>query len=396
MNPGTTDTESVFVYDDVYFRDPAAAHAKLRADGPVHRAKLPGGETAWLIVGHEQVRAALTDARLSLDKRHAAGGYTGLSLPPALERNLLSLEGPDHARLRRLGSPAFTAEAVASLAPRISGTAKRRLAELREAGQGDLIGQFAAPLTRDTLRHLLGVPDGQRDAFAAHVTTLTSAASEADEQRAAGGALLKLVGELVERKRREPADDLVSALVEARDGEDRLSEDEMLSLVFLLVMTGYETTAALIGSAALALLPPGAEVDAAADRSILDRSDVDRAIERALRENAPAPWSIRRFATTDLTFGDAAVHAGETVLLGLASANTDPLAQADPESARHLSFGHGAHYCLGAPLARLQAGLALSVLAAEPRLRIAADPAALVWRRSLRIRMLEALPVSWA
>ena len=410
-------------FDEAYFRDPAAAHERLLAAGPIHRAVLPSGEAAWLLVGYEQVRAALTDPRLSVDKRHAGPGYTGLSLPGALDRNLLSLDGADHARLRRLAAPAFTADAVAPLEPRIRATAQGLFEALAAAGGGDLIGEFAAPLARDTLRRLLGVPDGQREAFVAHVETLMSAAAGPDEQRAAGGALLRIAAALVEAKRREPGPDLISALVDARDGEDRLSEDEMLSLVFLLVMAGYETTTALIGTAALALLESGAgdaadapgvdganasdasdavnnaayakaadAVNKADSAAAVDTADtVDRLIDRALREQAPAPWSIRRFATCDLTVADTLVRAGEPVLLGLASANADPAAPSE----RHLSFGHGAHYCLGAPLARFQARIALEVVAAErARIRLVSESADLGWRRSIRIRALETLPVS--
>jgi cytochrome P450 len=379
MNMAEARGDELVEFDADYFDDPAAAHERLRAAGPIHRAALPSGEAAWLIVGHEQVRAALTDPRLSADKRHAGAGYKGLSLPGALDRNLLNLDGDDHARLRRLAAPAFTTEAVAPLEPRIRATAQELLETLATAGEGDLIGEFVAPLTGDTLRRLLGVPDGQGEQFAAHVATLTSATTSLDEQRAAGVALLRLVGELVEAKRSERGADLVSALVEARDGEDRLTEDEMLSLVFLLVMAGYETTAALIGTAVLALLRPDA------------KDEPDALIEQALREQAPAPWSIRRFATRDLTVADTLVSAGETVLLGLASANADPAAPGE----RHLSFGHGLHYCLGAPLARLQARIALDVIAAErARIRLVGDPADLGWRRSIRIRALEALPVT--
>jgi cytochrome P450 len=382
MNAGTARGGELVEFDADYFGDPAAAHERLRKAGPIHRAALPSGEAAWLVVGHEQVRAALTDPRLSADREHAAPGYQGLSLPGALNRNLLNLDGDDHARLRRLAVPAFTAEAVAPLEPRIRATAQALLENLASAGGGDLIGGFAAPLTGDTLRRLLGVPDGQGERFAAHVATLTSATTSPGEQRAAGVALLNLIGELVEAKRTERGADLVSALVEARDGEDRLTEDEMLSLVFLLVMAGYETTAALIGTAALALLDPGAKDEPVAAEAL---------IERALREQAPAPWSIRRFAVSDLTVGETLVSAGDTVLLGLASANTDPAAPGE----RHLSFGHGIHYCLGAPLARLQARVALEVLAAErARIRLADNPAGLGWRPSIRIRALESLPVT--
>jgi cytochrome P450 len=383
MNAGTAPGDELVEFDADYFGDPAAAHERLRKAGPIHRAALPPGGAAWLIVGHEQVRAALTDPRLSADKRHAGAGYKGLSLPGALDRNLLNLDGDDHARLRRLAVPAFTAEAVAPLEPRIRATAQGLLETLAAAGGGDLIGGFAAPLTGDTLRRLLGVPDGQGEQFAAHVSTLTSATTGPDEQRAAGIALLRVVGELVEAKRTERGADLVSALVEARDGEDRLTEDEMLSLIFLLVMAGYETTAALIGTAVLALLRPDAQ-----DEPV----SADALIEQALREQAPAPWSIRRFATGDLTVADTLVSAGETVLLGLAAANTDPAAPGE----RHLGFGHGIHYCLGAPLARLQARVALDVLAAErARIRPAGDPADLGWRPSIRIRALESLPVAF-
>ena len=382
MNTSGARGSGLIEFDDDYFRDPGAAHERLRAGGPIHRAVLSSGDEAWLLVGHEQVRAALTDPRLSVDRRHAGSGYTGLSLPGALNRNLLSLDGADHARLRRLAAPAFTGEAVAPLEPRIRATATGLFADLAAVGKGDLIGEFAAPLARDTLRRLLGVPDGQGEEFVAHVETLMAAEAGPDEQRAAGGALLRIVGTLVEAKRRERGADLISALVQARDGEDRLTEDEMLSLVFLLVMAGYETTATLIGTALLNLLSPDARGESAAAEALIDR---------VLREQAPIPWSIRRFATGDLTLAGTLVRSGETVLLGLASANADPAAP----GGRHLSFGHGAHYCLGAPLARLQARIAVEVVAAErTRIRLVGDPADLDWRRSIRVRSLEALPVT--
>ena len=382
MTAGGARSDGLIEFDDDYFGDPGAAHERLRAAGPIHRAVLSSGDEVWLLVGHEQVRAALTDPRLSVDRRHAGSGYTGLSLPGALNRNLLSLDGADHARLRRLAAPAFTGEAVAPLEPRVRATATGLFAELAAVGKGDLIGEFAAPLARDTLRRLLGVPDGQGEEFVAHVETLMAAEAGPDEQRAAGGALLRIVGALVEAKRRERGADLISALVQARDGEDRLTEDEMLSLVFLLVMAGYETTTTLIGTALLNLLSHDAQGEPAAAEALIDR---------VLREQAPIPWSIRRFATRDLTVGGTLVRSGETVLLGLASANADPAAP----SGRHLSFGHGAHYCLGAPLARLQARIAVEVVAAErARIRLVGDPADLGWRRSIRVRAPEALPVT--
>ena len=384
---GTTRGEGFFEFDEGYFGDPGAAQERLRAAGAIHRAVLPSGEAAWLVVGYAQVRAALTDPRLSLDKRHAGAGYTGLSLPGALDRNLLSLDGDDHARLRRLALPAFTAEAVAPLEPQVRGTARKLFEGLSADGGGDLIGGFAAPLARDTLRVLLGVPDGRGEEFVGHVATLISAVTTPEQQRAAGGALLRIAGGLVEAKRREPGADLISVLVNARDGEDRLTEDELLSLVFLLVMAGYETTTALIGTSVLALL--GSAADGEPDD---EPATAARLIERTLRENAPGPWSIRRFATCDLMVADTLVRAGETVLLGLTSANGDPAAPSE----RHLSFGHGAHYCLGAPLARLQAGIALETVAAErARIRLVDDAdSAPRWLRSIRVRALEALPVT--
>lgn len=138
MNAGEARGGGLFEFDERYFADPEAAHERLRAAGPIHRAALPSGDPAWLIVGYEQVRAALTDPRLTVDKRHAGPGYTGLSLPGALDRNLLSLDADDHGRLRRLAVPAFTAEAVAPLEPRILATATGLFEALAAAGGGDL------------------------------------------------------------------------------------------------------------------------------------------------------------------------------------------------------------------------------------------------------------------
>ncbi|MFF3625311.1 cytochrome P450 [Streptomyces sp. NPDC002467] len=377
---------------------PYAAYRRLRETAPVQRVTGPGGSPAWLVTRYDDVRAALADPRLSLDKRHAAeGSYRGLSLPPALDANLLNMDPPDHTRLRRLVGRAFTPQRVAELRGPIRRTADDLLDALGTHGRTDLITAYAAPLPITVICDLLGVPDDHRKDFRAWTTELISpdpARPQAAKQAVV--AMLAFFTELIAHKREHPADDLLSDLIAVRDTDgDRLGEDELTSLAFLILMAGYENTVQLIGNAVLALLDRPELLTALR----LDPSGIPRAVEELARLEGPALLAIRRFPTEDVTIAGVTVPAGETVLLSLSAANRDPDRFPDPDrldftrdTTGHLALGHGIHYCLGAPLARAETEIALEALlerfgslepaAPEPR-----------WRPSLRARGLVELPV---
>jgi cytochrome P450 len=386
--------------------DPHAAYAKLRQEGPAHRITGTDGRPAWLVTRYEDVRRGLADPRLSLDKRHALpGDYQGMPLPPALDANLLNMDPPDHTRIRRLVSQAFTPQRVEQLRAPIRRTAETLLDAFPAEGQADLVAAYAAPLPIAVICDLLGVPAAQRRDFRGWTDALvTPDPSRPELAKAAVGSMLGYLKALIAGKRAEPGEDLLSAMIEARDaGErptgERLSEDELLSLAFLILFAGYENTVQLIGNAVLALLTHPEQLAALrADRALLPA-----AVEELMRFDTPAPLAIRRFPLEDVAFGDVTVRAGETVLLSLASANRDPDRFPGPDRLAldraahgHVSLGHGLHYCLGAPLARLETELALDALLTRfPRLSLAVVPADLRWRPSIRARGLLALPVSY-
>ncbi|MDH6120466.1 cytochrome P450 [Kitasatospora sp. GAS206B] len=379
--------------------DPHPSYAALREAGPAHRIIGSDGLPVWLVTRYADVRQGLADPRLALDKRHASpGNYRGLALPPALDANLLNMDPPDHTRIRRLVGQAFTPRRVEQLREPVQRIADELLDAIAPLGHAELIATYAGPLPITTICDLLGVPTDDRRDFRAWTDTLIAPdPGRPQDARAAVGAMLAFFTRLLARKRAEPGDDLLSALIAVRDQEDRLSEDELTSLAFLILFAGYENTVHLIGNAVLALLRHPEQL--AALRA--DERLIGPAVEELARFDGPAPVAIRRFAREDLTFGQVTVPAGETVLLSLAAANRDPERFAEPElldlrraDNGHLALGHGIHYCLGAPLARLETEIALTTLLRRfPALALAEPAEQLSHRPSLRARGLLRLPV---
>lgn len=401
-NPDPTSPSEPAVDSAELFQDPYAVYGRLREEGPVHRITGTDGLPAWLVTRYDDVRRALADPRLSLDKRNATpGGYRGMALPPALDANLLNMDPPDHTRIRRMVTKVFTPRHVEGLRVPIRRAADRLLDSLAGQDEADLIPSYAAPLPITVICDLLGVPHAQRPDFRAWTDALVAPDPTRPERaREAVGRLLSFFTRLIADKRARPADDLLSALIAVRDEEDRLSEDELMSLAFLILVAGYENTVHLIGNAVAALLAHPDQLAALrADAGLLDR-----AVEELARYDGPVPLAIRRFPTEDIVIGGATVPAGETVLLSLAAAHRDPRRFTDPDrldlgrdATGHLALGHGIHYCLGAPLARMETGIALTALFDRfPGLSLAVPPQDLRRRPSMRSRGLLALPVRTA
>ncbi|KUJ65960.1 cytochrome [Streptomyces albus subsp. albus] len=390
--------------------DPYASLARLREAGPVHRIRYPDGQTALLVTRYEDVRKGLADPRLALDRRHSLpGNYRGFSLPPALDANLLNMDPPDHTRVRRLVAKAFTPGRMDRMREPIQRVAEGLLDAVAADRHADLLAAYATPLPITVICDLLGVPAGDRPDFRAWTDAMvTPDPQRPDAARQAVGHMLRFYSDLIAGKRAEPGDDLLSDLIAVRDedagpdggsGGDRLTEDELTSLAFLILFAGYENTVHLIANAVLALLDHPEllrELRAEPDR-------IAEAVDEFARYDGPLPLAIRRFPLEDIEIGGVTVPAGETVLLSIAAANRDPrrFAEADrlnPQYGHsgHLALGHGIHYCLGAPLGRMEVEIALTTLLERfPGLSLAVPREELRWRPAIRARGLISLPVSW-
>jgi cytochrome P450 len=380
--------------------DRHAIYDRLAARAPVHRVPLPGGPEAWLVTGYQAARAALADPRLA--KGGPGNGPFGGQLDPeiaaAMDHHLLALDPPDHTRLRKLVAAAFTRRRSEQLAPRIQDVTDTLITEFAGRDRVDLIAAFAYPLPITEICELLGIPDADRAAFRGWTAPLVAGGLAGFEAySAAATALVGYLHELLARKRREPADDLLSALVAVRDGTDALTENELTSMVFLLLVAGHETTVNLIGNGALALLEHPEQL--AALRARPER--IGAVVEELLRYDGPLQSAIPLVAAAPTDIAGVAIPAGEVVVVSLLAANRDPARGADagrldltrPDTP-HLAFGHGIHHCLGAPLARIEGRIALgTVFGRFPHLRLAVGVDELTRSPGLLMNGLTALPV---
>ncbi|MFG2193520.1 cytochrome P450 [Streptomyces sp. NPDC048639] len=386
--------------------DPYPVYAELRAQGPVHRIRTPELGEVWLIVGHDEAREALSDGRFSKDWR-TAGWWDGSVT--ALNANMLEADPPHHTRLRKLVAREFTPRRVEALRPRVQQITDELLDAMLagEDSRADLVDALAFPLPMTVICELLGVPSLDRETFRGWSNEIVAATSKENEA-AAVAAMHDYLVELIEDKRcSEPGKDLMSALIRTRaeDG-DRLSSDELLGMAFLLLVAGHETTVNLIANGVHALLTHPRQL--AALRG--DLSLMDDAVEEMLRYEGPVETSTFRFTREAVDMGGTVIPAGQPVLVGLASADRDPsrFPAADRFDIRrpaieggsraHLAFGHGIHYCLGAPLARLEGRTAIRTLLERcPELALeTSDPAALPRLPGLLMRGFRSLPVRWA
>ncbi|GHD90883.1 cytochrome P450 family protein [Streptomyces naganishii] len=384
-------------HGEALYADPHAVYAELRELGPVHRVRLPGTEPwdSWLVVGYEEARAALADPRLSKDVSRIQG--------PTLEervlgKNMLNADPPQHTRLRSLVTRAFTARRVEAMRPRVQEITDGLLDAMLPHGSADLVEALAYPLPITVICELLGVPEMDRAAFR-EMSNEVVAPTSAEAYTAAMHDLGAYLTELIEDKRcAGPADDLLSALIRttAEDG-DRLSGEELRGMAFLLLIAGHETTVNLISNAVRVLLTHPEQLAAA----VADLELVDGVVEETLRYEGPVETATYRYAAEPLEIAGTVIAAGEPVLIGLAAADRDPGRFTSPDSfdirrdtRGHLAFGHGIHYCLGAPLARIEARTALrGLLERAPTLTLDAPPAN--WLPGMLIHGTRTLRVRW-
>ncbi|NUO42800.1 MAG: cytochrome P450 [Streptomyces sp.] len=385
-------------YGAAFRTDPHPVYARLRARGPVHRVRLPVPDAhheTWLIVGYEEARAALTDPRLSKDGRRIGVTFLDEEL---IGRYLLVADPPQHTRLRSLVSRAFTVRRVEELRPRIRQITDDLLDAMLPQGRADLVEALAHPLPLTVICELLGVPEMDRTEFR-KITSEAVAPTSAESEYDAFVRLAEYLTELIAAKTSAgPGGDLLGDLIRttAEDG-DRLSPEELRGMAFILLIAGHETTVNLITSAVYALLTHPDQLAALrADMSLLDG-----AVEETLRWEGPVENATFRFAAEPLEIGGARMARGDAVMVGLTAADRDAARYPAPDrfdirrdTRGHLAFGHGIHYCLGAPLARLEARTAIRTLL-ERAPELALDGPTGEWLPGMLMRGMRSLPVRW-
>lgn len=401
--------------------NPYPIFANVRKDDPVKQVILPGNRLGWLITRYEDVELALRDPRFAKDPRRALSPEqlrqqfgnipmeqdidseeAALNRPAFFERHMLGVDPPDHTRLRSLVSLSFTPRFIERWRERIQTIANELLANVEAQGTMDLVNDFAFPLPMLVITEMLGVPREDQAKFRAWSNLfIESSGDPASFQQNAEqiAAFREYLRYLIDAKRKQPAEDLLSGLIEAETAGNKLSQGELISMVSLLLIAGHETTVNLISNGMLALLQHPEQKELLQQNPALIKS----AIEEFLRFHGPLMTATQRWVSEDVELNGKLLKRGDYVVVILASANHDEAAFAHPERLditrqdnRHLAFGKGIHYCLGAPLARLEGQIAISTLLQRfPHVQLAVAPEELIWRPGALIMGLRSLPVNF-
>jgi cytochrome P450 PksS len=393
--------------DPVVRADPYPLYARLRKEAPVIAIRRPLFGQVWLLTRYEDVLMALNDKRFINDRRNVGDGQTGI-LPwwmprvfHLLQANMLSRDLGDHRRLRDLVHKAFTPRMVDKMKASVERIVGRLLDEAEKKQTVDLITDVALPLPLEIISEMMGVSPEDRRNFHRWIASFLDALGGSPlavlAQAPTGFLLMRLFRKLIRQRREQPGDDLISALVQAEEKGDHLNEEELISMIFLLLLAGHETTVNLIGSGMLALLQNPDQFQKLREQPEL----IDSAIEELLRYANPVEQPAPRYTREDVELGGHRIPRGAMVIPVVASANRDESMFPNADTLditrspnRHVSFGMGVHYCLGAPLARLEGRIALLALVQRfPRMRLAVPAEKLRWRTSLSVRGLKALPL---
>ncbi len=387
--------------------NPYPAFSLVRTQDPVHRLETEGEQGAWLITRYEDALTILKDQRFIKDFRK-------LMTPEQLEQSqgnlhsmanmhMLSFDQPDHTRLRALVNLSFTPRLVEQWRERIQTITDELIdaMQAQDATEIDLIDAFAFPLPIMVITEMLGVPSEDSLKFRAWSNALLDVGGDPATFERVQGQMIEFamyLQNLIGIKREQSTDDLIGRLIHTEADGDKLDEMELMGMIFLLLVAGHETTVNLLANGMLALLQHPDQ------RRLLqeDPTLIKVAIEEFLRFHSPVAVSTNRWASEDLEFGGKQIRRGDSVILSLAAANHDPAEFAEPDELdltrkenRHLAFGMGIHYCLGAPLARMEGQIAINTLLRRlPNMRLAVEPEKLVWRPSMLLLGLSKLPVT--
>ncbi|MGK7379564.1 cytochrome P450 family protein [Planococcus sp. 1R117A] len=385
------------LFTEGFIQNPYPIYEKLRKEDPVHRVRFPDGQLGWLVTDYEDAVAVLKDQRFTKDMSKLFGG--SMDQLSVFTQNMLFSDPPDHKRLRGLAQQAFTPKMISGMRNRIQEITDGLLDEMEKKQQIDLIDEFAFPLPISVICEILGVPVEDQDKFRLWSNSLIEGTSgeigvtvyEHMNQ------FIQYLGQWFAKVHEHPGDDLISQLIIAEEEGDRLTEKELYGIVTLLIIAGHETTVNLIGNTVLALLAFPEQQQKLREQPEL----VSQAIEESLRFNGPVEFSTSRWANEDMEFRGKRIQRGDLVVVSLNAANHDPEKFKDPqlydiqrEKSPHLAFGMGIHFCLGAPLARLEGEIAISSLLKRfPKLKLAIDESELVWRPGMIVRGVKEIPL---
>jgi cytochrome P450 PksS len=407
---GVVDSQDQFkIFSRASRANPQAIYARMREEAPVHCVVGPAtGGHYWFITRYQDCVTALKEPSIGKEFRK--------KLPPDLlqyyrqsdgadaaanmmTNNMLFVDPPDHTRLRGLVHKAFTPKIIENLRPRIQTIADDLLDQMGDSGETDLISSFAFPLPITVIAELLGIPSSDQNQFRDWIRAMIFSRDQ-DVVRTAGMEFVMYFHGMFDDRRKNPREDLLSNLVAVEEAGDKLDGQELMGMIFLLLIAGHETTVNLIANGTLALLQNRDQLE----KLVNDPSLAGNAVEEILRYNGPIETATTRWAFEGIKVGGHELTLGDMVLIALASANRDPDVFPNPdqfditrkEAFKHLGFGNGIHYCLGAPLARLEGELALNALVQRlPHLELSVPVEDLEWNESILLHGMTKMPIRY-
>jgi cytochrome P450 len=381
-----------------FTQNPYPTYDQLREMDPVHQVRFPDGQLGWLVTRYEDATEVLKDPRFIKDYSKLYGG--SMDQMSVFTQNMLFSDPPDHKRLRGLAQKAFTPKMIAGMRNHIQEIADELLDPLSDRASINLIDEFAFPLPIIVICEILGVPAEDRNKFRLWSNSLIEGTSGESGVSIFEhmNQFIQYLGQWFAKVREHPGDDLISQLIIAEEEGDRLTEKELFGVVSLLIIAGHETTVNLIGNTVLALLEYPEQQKHLREHPEL----IPQALEESLRYNGPVEFSTSRWAAEDMEFNGKQIRRGDLVVVSLNSANHDPAKFSNPEifditreKSPHLAFGMGIHFCLGAPLARLEGEIALSSLLERfPDMQLSVDRSELEWRPGMIVRGVKEIPLS--